>query len=238
MRFNHSCPSCGTKQTLPFIEGNNACRCEQCGIIFRVACRRFGAGKATLHRMLCSHCGKRFYGLIPNEPGVYNAKCPCCGESITYPIPSPEPPKPSKPEEKEPKKPGTVVNDEKVIEEVGCLVQSRLGGFWNKTYKLWLDNPAGTTITVGRKDEGELSDINIEGDDAVSCRSFSITIIRNEASGRLDYVMEVMHSANRLFVGGIERVVGNKFGLNDGDVVKMGRKTILTFKRGKVKQSE
>ncbi len=87
------------------------------------------------------------------------------------------------------------------------------------------------TITIGRKDKDEPSDVSLD-DSYVSRRSAKIEPIIDK-KGFL-YKFTVLRASNPIFINNHEVKLGSSFFLNFGDTIKMG-KTILTFKKSSKK---
>jgi len=101
------------------------------------------------------------------------------------------------------------------------LTRKKFLGLVAERYKL----SEGTTI-VGRDDEEEPSDISLSGDDTISRRSISISIVADEYG--FDYIMKVLNAANPVRLNGKTLRVGEKVYLDLGDVITIGH-TNLKF---------
>ncbi len=101
------------------------------------------------------------------------------------------------------------------------LTRKKFLGLVAERYKL----SEGTTI-VGRDDDDEPSDISLRGDDTISRRSISISIIADEYG--FDYIMKVLNAANPVRLNGKPLREGEKVFLDLGDVITIGH-TDLKF---------
>lgn len=107
----------------------------------------------------------------------------------------------------------------------GCLELVRMMGLMKKRFPLKI----GTNI-IGRKDPDEPSDIEIEGDNAISRRSVSIEVSQSELG--YQFKLKVLKATNPVKHQNNELAEGSITYLNYGDTIQLGR-TKLTFKKDK-----
>ena len=163
------------------------------------------------YKWVCPHCNTIVGFVVVNPEQVEEQKeQPNQDASIEEPVGSKE----------ESPKPHTKKIDNENLCNLGELAW---GGFFSrKHYPLRVG-----TIYIGRKDEGEPSDLQLE-DSYVSRRSALLEVLSSD-KGFL-FKLTVKHASNPVYVNSSEISVGNSIYLNYGDVLIFG-KTKMTFKK-------
>ena len=85
---------------------------------------------------------------------------------------------------------------------------------------------------IGRKDPQMHSDVEISSDSFVSRQSIDIFVSNNDAS-TYRFELKVKRLKNPLYVNDMQLNVGDSIDLKFGDIIKMGKKTILEFRAAK-----
>lgn len=189
----------------------------------------------ALCKIVCPECS---FSLVEKTSKIGNYKwvCPHCNTIVGFVVVNPEPveeqkeqpnqdasieePVGSKEEKEESPKPLTKKIDNENLCNLGELAW---GGFFSrKHYPLRVG-----TIYIGRKDDGEPSDLQLE-DSYVSRRSALLEVLSSD-KGFL-FKLTVKHASNPVYVNSSEISVGNSIYLNYGDVLIFG-KTKMTFKK-------
>ena len=163
------------------------------------------------YKWVCPHCNTIVGFVVVNPEQVEEQKeQPNQDASIEEPVGSKE----------ESPKPHTKKIDNENLCNLGELAW---GGFFSrKHYPLRVG-----TIYIGRKDDGEPSDLQLE-DSYVSRRSALLEVLSSD-KGFL-FKLTVKHASNPVYVNSSEISVGNSIYLNYGDVLIFG-KTKMTFKK-------
>lgn len=166
------------------------------------------------YKWVCPHCNTIVGFVVVNLEQVEEQKeQPNQDASIEDPVGSKE-------EKEESPKPHTKKIDNENLCNLGELAW---GGFFSrKHYPLRVG-----TIYIGRKDDGEPSDLQLE-DSYVSRRSALLEVLSSD-KGFL-FKLTVKHASNPVYVNSSEISVGNSIYLNYGDVLIFG-KTKMTFKK-------
>lgn len=189
----------------------------------------------ALCKIVCPECGFNVVKKI-SKVGKQRWDCPQCKAIIGFVVVNPEQveeqkerpnqdasieePVGSKEEKEESPKPHTKKIDNENLCNLGELAW---GGFFSrKHYPLRVG-----TIYIGRKDDGEPSDLQLE-DSYVSRRSALLEVLSSD-KGFL-FKLTVKHASNPVYVNSSEISVGNSIYLNYGDVLIFG-KTKMTFKK-------
>lgn len=172
------------------------------------------------YKWVCPHCNTIVGFVVVNpEPVEEQKEQPNQDASIEEPVGSKEEKK-EKEEKEESPKPLTKKIDNENLCNLGELAW---GGFFSrKHYPLRVG-----TIYIGRKDDGEPSDLQLE-DSYVSRRSALLEVLSSD-KGFL-FKLTVKHASNPVYVNSSEISVGNSIYLNYGDVLIFG-KTKMTFKK-------
>lgn len=189
----------------------------------------------ALCKIVCPECS---FSLVEKTSKIGNYKwvCPHCNTIVGFVVVNPEQveeqkeqpnqdasieePVGSKEEKEESPKPHTKKIDNENLCNLGELAW---GGFFSrKHYPLRVG-----TIYIGRKDDGEPSDLQLE-DSYVSRRSALLEVLSSD-KGFL-FKLTVKHASNPVYVNSSEISVGNSIYLNYGDVLIFG-KTKMTFKK-------
>lgn len=172
------------------------------------------------YKWVCPHCNTIVGFVVVNpEPVEEQKEQPNQDASIEEPVGSKEGKK-EKEEKEESPKPLTKKIDNENLCNLGELAW---GGFFSrKHYPLRVG-----TIYIGRKDDGEPSDLQLE-DSYVSRRSALLEVLSSD-KGFL-FKLTVKHASNPVYVNSSEISVGNSIYLNYGDVLIFG-KTKMTFKK-------
>lgn len=192
----------------------------------------------ALCKIVCPECS---FSLVEKTSKIGNYKwvCPHCNTIVGFVVVNPEPVEEQKEqpnqdasiekpvgskEEKEEKEESPKPLTKKIDNENLCnLGELAWGGFFSrKHYPLRVG-----TIYIGRKDDGEPSDLQLE-DSYVSRRSALLEVLSSD-KGFL-FKLTVKHASNPVYVNSSEISVGNSIYLNYGDVLIFG-KTKMTFKK-------
>ena len=189
----------------------------------------------ALCKIVCPECGFNVVKKI-SKVGKQRWDCPQCKAIIGFVAEKSEQPKKQMKQDKSnqdiPKQDSVGSKEEgaskphtkKIDNENLCnLGELTWGGFFSrKHYPLRVD-----TIYIGRKDEGEPSDLQLE-ESYVSRRSALLEVLSSD-KGFL-FKLTVKHASNPVYVNSSEISVGNSIYLNYGDVLIFG-KTKMTFKK-------
>ena len=186
----------------------------------------------ALCKIVCPECS---FSLVEKTSKIGNYKwvCPHCNTIVGFVVVNPEQVEEQKEQpnqdasieepvgsKEESPKPHTKKIDNENLCNLGELAW---GGFFSrKHYPLRVG-----TIYIGRKDEGEPSDLQLE-DSYVSRRSALLEVLSSD-KGFL-FKLTVKHASNPVYVNSSEISVGNSIYLNYGDVLIFG-KTKMTFKK-------
>lgn len=186
----------------------------------------------ALCKILCPECN---FSLVEKTSKIGNYKwvCPHCNTIVGFVVVNPEqveeqkekPNQDASIEEPVGSKEESPKSHTKVIdhENLCNLGELTWGGFFSrKHYPLRVGS-----IYIGRKDEGEPSDLQLE-DSYVSRRSALLEVLSSD-KGFL-FKLTVKHASNPVYVNSSEISVGNSIYLNYGDVLIFG-KTKMTFKK-------
>lgn len=189
----------------------------------------------ALCKIVCPECGCNVVKKI-SKVGKHRWDCPQCKAIIGFVAEKSEQPKKQKKQDKSnqdiPKQDSVGSKEEgaskphtkKIGNENLCnLGELTWGGFFSrKHYPLRVG-----TIYIGRKDDGEPSDLQLE-DSYISRRSALLEVLSSD-KGFL-FKLTVKHASNPVYVNSSEISVGNSIYLNYGDVLIFG-KTKMTFKK-------
>lgn len=186
----------------------------------------------ALCKIVCPECS---FSLVEKTSKIGNYKwvCPHCNTIVGFVVVNPEQVEEQKEQpnqdasieepvgsKEESPKPHTKKIDNENLCNLGELAW---GGFFSrKHYPLRVG-----TIYIGRKDDGEPSDLQLE-DSYVSRRSALLEVLSSD-KGFL-FKLTVKHASNPVYVNSSEISVGNSIYLNYGDVLIFG-KTKMTFKK-------
>lgn len=186
----------------------------------------------ALCKIVCPECS---FCLVEKTSKIGNYKwvCPHCNTIVGFVVVNPEQVEEQKEQlnqdasieepvgsKEESPKPHTKKIDNENLCNLGELAW---GGFFSrKHYPLRVG-----TIYIGRKDDGEPSDLQLE-DSYVSRRSALLEVLSSD-KGFL-FKLTVKHASNPVYVNSSEISVGNSIYLNYGDVLIFG-KTKMTFKK-------
>lgn len=189
----------------------------------------------ALCKIVCPECS---FSLVEKTSKIGNYKwvCPHCNTIVGFVVVNPEQVEEqkeqpnqdasieeavcSKEEKEKTSKPHTKVIEKDILCNLGELTWGVF--FSRKHYPLRVG-----TIYIGRKDDGEPSDLQLE-DSYVSRRSALLEVLSSD-KGFL-FKLTVKHASNPVYVNSSEISVGNSIYLNYGDVLIFG-KTKITFKK-------
>lgn len=85
---------------------------------------------------------------------------------------------------------------------------------------------------IGRKDSQMHSDFDISSDSFVSRQSIDIFVSKND-NPTYRFVLNVKRLKNPLYLNNMQLVVGESVDLKFGDIIRIGKKTILEFRAAK-----
>lgn len=171
-------------------------------------------------KLPCKHCGKVTMAAMPKEAGYYSIACsnPQCGQPIKFQFSGSS--SDGKSEEK-PSKNQHTVDIKNFLSNPARLVIKRFGGLKKEKYTL----KTGNNI-VGRQDDNEPSDFNINSDNSMSRRSIDIYVDKEVGIG-YKFQLKVLRSTNPVMHNGRALNVGDSLYLRYGDKIVLGTTTIF-----------
>lgn len=207
--FNYQCPHC--KKNVPMRWDPEAWKKKQQNQ------RQLGPEPQVVNpNVQCPVCGAKMRVKTDHE-GLHVIECAKCQAKLNVEVKGGEVVK----VEKQP----TVKINVTGQPSRGCLELVRMMGLMKKRFPL----KTGTNI-IGRKDPDEPSDIEIDGDNAISRRSVSIEVSQSELG--YQFKLKVLKALNPVKHQNNELAEGSITYLNYGDTIQLGR-TKLTFKKDK-----
>lgn len=230
-RLKVACPHC--KQWLfmqkPQQEGTYKLKCPKCVSSFGVKVTASmlsqpkqvvpveSDSRKVIMKVTCSHCKQPLKLQKPDKDGVYKYTCPKCGKVFAVKLVNSGQEQPPSADTKEVK-----AKDIKLSK--GILRQLRM-----LRPDCRFELKEGDNI-IGRKDNELKSDIQIEGDAAISRRSIQISVLKSER-GYL-FKLTVLKATNKVFHNAKPLLEGERVYLNYGDTLVLG-KTHFVFDKAK-----
>lgn len=190
----------------------------------------------------CAMCGKESTRTFTKEQAEKHL-CPHCGAAHLVMVVQPKPAPAEKQEktktpeieeatkEEEEVKTNTTMFDEPSLfrqrKKTGAVLTH--GGMFGGHLKGKAEPLYEGVNTVGRNDNQEPSDINLD-DDYVSRRSIEIIALKAPGNSGYSFRLTVHKASNGVYVNGKRLETGEQVYLQYGDKIKLG-KTTLTFKK-------
>lgn len=151
------------------------------------------------YKFLCPHCNSQEIGFQTEKPGPRHLPCPRCKGMIEFEVRG---------------KTERLVFTDTLQQFRGKLTLLRKG--WvNKAFRL----KEGKT-TIGRHDEGAMSDISIKNDPTMSRRSVEIEVMYSQKG--YTFKLTVLKSTNPVIHNGNPLTTGESISLNFGDTLCLG----------------
>lgn len=167
------------------------------------------------YTFICPRCHHAFLAST-NDSNVKKIKCPECETYICFSTSGSEP---------------TSAERLTHVSPTGSTLRRNpsVNIVWNDGCKLQKFTLKPGTITIGRKDEKDPSDIAID-DMTASRRSVKIDITKGEQSGGYIFKLTVLRTTNAVYVNHNAMYANDRVYLNLGDIIKIGQTsfTIVT----------